>query len=75
MSSALLIFLAVIMGFIGGWFLHSYIMYRQHKARPARVCRLEKTSLCHTCARDSFLKLIFDLHPESMIGCSAACTH
>jgi uncharacterized integral membrane protein len=31
MSSALLIFFTLMMGFILGWFLHSYLLYRKSK--------------------------------------------
>lgn len=31
MSSALLIFFTLIMGFVLGWFLHSYILYRKSR--------------------------------------------
>jgi uncharacterized integral membrane protein len=31
MSSALLIFFTLVMGFLLGWFLHSYLLYRKSK--------------------------------------------
>ena len=31
MSSALLIFFTLVIGFILGWFLHSYLLYRKSK--------------------------------------------
>jgi len=34
MSSALLIFFTLLIGFILGWFLHSYLLYRKSKSEP-----------------------------------------
>jgi uncharacterized integral membrane protein len=34
MSSALLIFFTLMIGFILGWFLHSYLLYRKSKNEP-----------------------------------------
>jgi uncharacterized integral membrane protein len=34
MSSALLIFFALMIGFLLGWFLHSYLLYRTSKGKP-----------------------------------------
>jgi uncharacterized integral membrane protein len=36
MSSALLIFFTLMIGFLLGWFLHSYLLYRKSKGKP--VC-------------------------------------
>ena len=32
MSSALLIFFSLLLGFLLGWFLHGYLLYRRNKA-------------------------------------------
>lgn len=34
MSSALLIFFTLMIGFFLGWFLHSYLLYRKSKSGP-----------------------------------------
>lgn len=34
MSSALLIFFTLMIGFVLGWFLHSYLSYRKSKGKP-----------------------------------------
>jgi uncharacterized integral membrane protein len=34
MSSALLIFFTLMIGFLLGWFLHSYLLYRKSKGEP-----------------------------------------
>lgn len=37
MSRALLIFFTLIVGFILGWFLHSYMSYRKEKDEPLDI--------------------------------------
>lgn len=37
MSAGLLIFFTLIIGFILGWFLHSYFLYRKHRAGTVYV--------------------------------------
>jgi len=37
MSRALLIFFTLVIGFILGWFLHSYLSYRKEKALPLDI--------------------------------------
>lgn len=37
MSRALLIFFTLVVGFILGWFLHSYLSYRKEKAEPLDI--------------------------------------
>lgn len=34
MSSSILIFFTLMIGFIVGWFLHSYLLYRKSKDEP-----------------------------------------
>ena len=34
MSSALLIFFTLVLGFVLGWFNHGYVLYRKAKAEP-----------------------------------------
>jgi len=37
MSSALLIFFTLMIGFVLGWFLHGYLLYRKAKKEPASL--------------------------------------
>ena len=37
MSSALLIFFTLMIGFVLGWFLHSYLLYRKFKGTPVHL--------------------------------------
>lgn len=38
MSSALLIFFTLMIGFILGWFLHSYLLYQKSKGESVHLC-------------------------------------
>lgn len=40
MSSALLIFFTLLIGFILGWFLHSYLLYQKSKSGPVHPKKL-----------------------------------
>ncbi len=36
MSRAVLLFFSLLIGFIFGWFLHSYLLYRKKKNKPEK---------------------------------------